>query len=325
MSREPSYLTLHRQGELARRAEALRTLEDPCTLCPRRCEARRRRGKRGVCGLGTAAVLARACLHLGEEPPLSGTQGAGTLFFAGCNLGCRFCQNHQISRDPEAGRQMSAQSLATEMLRLQEAGCHNISLVTPTPAIPAVVEALVLAADLGLRLPVVHNGSGYESLEALTLLHDVVDIYLPDLKYGDDEVGLALSGVPDYVARSREALLEMARQVGPLILDEDGLATRGLIIRHLILPGDASHTSAVLGFVATELGRHTAVSLMAQYRPPPGIHLPPPLDRPIDPEEHEAALLALACWGLSEGWTQALSSVDHYVPDFTRQAHPFGS
>lgn len=323
MSGAPGYLGLHRRGELARRAAALRALEDPCTLCPRRCGAHRHAGEVGFCGLGSRPRLARACHHRGEEPPLSGTRGAGTLFFAGCNLGCRFCQNHQISRDPGAGREVDAEALAEAMLGLQAAGCHNVELVTPTPAMAGILEALDLAAARGLVLPLVHNGSGYERLEVLRLLEGVVDVWLPDLKYGDEAGGLLGSGVSDYVAVSQAAVLEMHRQVGPLVLSPEGLAVRGLILRHLVLPEDLSGTGSVLGFVAMELGRHAAVSLMAQYRPPPGIPLPAPLSRSLCHEEYEAAVAQLEAWGLDGGWVQELGSVESYVPDFDREAHPF--
>lgn len=323
MTPERGYLSLHRRGELRRRIDALRALEDPCRLCPRECGAHRHSGELGWCGLGAQAVLARACHHLGEEPPLSGTRGAGTLFFAGCNLGCHFCQNHQISSEPTAGRPLDAETLAQAMLTLQARGCHNVELVTPTPVLPSVLEGLERAAALGLRLPLVHNGSGYECPEALALLEDVVDIYLPDLKYGDDAGALIGSGVEDYVTWSQASALEMARQVGPLALDAQGLATRGLIVRHLVLPGDLACTSAVLGFVATELGSQTAVSLMAQYRPPPGLRLPPPLDRPLTTAEYEEAQALLRAWGLGNGWVQSPESTDCYVPDFARENHPF--
>jgi putative pyruvate formate lyase activating enzyme len=270
------------------------------------------------------ASLARACHHLGEEPPLSGTRGAGTLFLAGCNLGCTFCQNHQVSRTPSAGRTLGPEALALEMLALQVAGCHNVELVTPTHALPALMEALDQAAAQGLSLPLVHNGSGYERAEVLALLDGVVDIYLPDLKYGDDEGALIGSGVSDYVAQSRAAVLEMARQVGSsLTLDSNGLARKGLIVRHLVLPGGLASTSSVLGFIATELGPRTSLSLMSQYRPPTGVNLPAPLDRPLDPREYQEAEALLECWGLTSGWSQATESRDSYVPDFTREDHPF--
>ncbi|MFH2007205.1 MAG: radical SAM protein [bacterium] len=322
MTDAPGYVELHRRGELARRAAELERLLDPCRLCPRLCGARRGHGELGVCGVGAKAQVARACRHRGEEPPLSGTAGAGTIFFGGCNLGCVYCQNHQISH-LGAGDPTTAEALAEMMLDLQRRRCHNLELVTPSHVVPQIVAALELAAGRGLRLPVVYNTSAYERRTVVQALEGVVDVYLPDLKYGRDDIATALSGAPGYVARSRAATLEMARQVGTLQLNAAGLARRGLIVRHLVLPGDRSSTSEVLGFVARELGPRTRVSLMAQYRPPPGLDLPEPLTRPLYREEYEHAVALLEELGLDEGWVQDLESVDSYVPDFDHPLHPF--
>jgi len=323
VSAEPGALELRRRGVLGERIAALAERLDPCTLCPHRCGAHRRSGEVGQCGLGAEVRLARACHHRGEEPPLSGTRGAGTLFFAGCNLRCGYCQNHQISRDPGAGAPVTSQALAREMLGLQAAGCHNVELVTATPVLPLVLEALDIALGAGLCLPLVHNTSAYERVEVLRLLDGVVDVYLPDLKYGTAEAAVACGAPADYVERSQAAVLEMARQVGPLALDAAGLARRGLLVRHLVLPADRAATSSVLGFVALELGPRTAVSLMAQYRPPPGLPLQPPLDRPLHAAEYDAAVAALEQWGLTAGWTQTPDAAETYVPDFDAPRHPF--
>jgi putative pyruvate formate lyase activating enzyme len=318
----PGYLALHRSGDLALRAARLRRLLDPCELCPRRCGARRLHGQVGDCGAGERVAVARACHHRGEEPPLSGTRGAGTIFFAGCNLRCVYCQNHQISRCEADGELQDAATLADTMLALQRRGVHNIAAVTPSHVVPQLVAALELAAGLGLRLPLVYNTAAYERLDVLRELDGVVDVYLPDLKYGDERHGAALSTVPDYVARSQTAVREMARQVGPLRTD-GGVAWRGLVVRHLVLPGDLAATAAVLRFVAEELGPDTTISLMAQYRPPPELTLPPPLHRPLRPGEYARAVALAEELGLDQGWVQALDAAETYVPDFDAAAHPF--
>ncbi len=324
MSRSlPGYVALHESGELIKRAARLQEMLEPCTLCPRRCGAHRLAGELGECGAGTQASVARACHHRGEEPPISGTRGAGTIFFAGCNLRCVYCQNHQISRDTSDGTVMDAPTLASEMLRLQDRGVHNIALITPSHVVPQIVAALDLAAGRGLRLPLVYNTSAYDDPAVLRELDGLVDIYLPDLKYGDDEQAAILSTVTDYVARSRNALREMARQVGPLRLDGEGVAVRGLIVRHLVLPNGLAASERVLRFIASELGTDTAVSLMAQYCPPTRQPLPPLLQRSVRPAEYAAAVALAEELGLTQGWVQSLDATDAYVPDFDDAHHPF--
>lgn len=331
----PGYVALHQSGELARRAVRLRKLLEPCTLCPRQCGAHRLAGEPGLCGVGARAAVARACHHRGEEPPLSGSRGAGAIFFAGCNLGCVFCQNHQISRGVDPSTDQDARALADTMLSLQDKGVHNIALVTPSHVVPQILAALDLAAGRGLRLPLVYNTAAYDRLVVLRELRGVVDVYLPDLKYGDDRhaAGLFLSPalpsprplatVTDYVAQSQRAVREMARQVGRLRVDDEGVAWRGLIVRHLVLPDDLAATGLVLRFVAKELGSDTAISLMAQYRPPPALALPPSLARPLRPAEYERATGLAQELGLQQGWVQSLEATDSYVPDFHAPAHPF--
>jgi len=269
--------------------------------------------------------VARACHHRGEEPPLSGSHGAGTIFFAGCNLHCVFCQNHQISHDVEGAATTDARGLADQMLWLQDQGVHNIALVTPSHVVPQILAALDLAAGGGLRLPLVYNTAAYERVAVLRELRGVVDVYLPDLKFGHDGRARGLFGgvVTDYVARSQGAVREMARQVGALCVDGEGVAWRGLIVRHLVLPEDLAATGSVLRFVAEELGPETAVSLMAQYRPPPELSLPPGLARALRPGEYQGAVDQLEKYGLHTGWVQALEATDTFVPDFDAPAHPF--
>jgi len=251
--------------ELGTRAAALEELASPCVLCPRRCGVSRARGELGACRTGLQPWVASVGPHYGEESVLVGRRGSGTVFLAGCNLGCVFCQNADISQGG-AGRELPVDALAKAMVDLQEMGCHNINLVSPTHQVPQLVEALALARGDGLSLPLVWNCGGYERVETLRLLEGVVDIYMPDLKYGDNVAGARYSGVPDYWDRAREALREMHRQVGALIT-EGGLAVRGLLVRHLVLPGDVARSNAVLSFLAEEFGEETFVNIMAQYYP----------------------------------------------------------
>ena len=244
MNWEPSYIALHRSGELAARAQAALASLAHCELCPRACGVDRLAGKRGVCKVGAEPVVASWNVHRWEEPPISGTSGSGTIFFSGCTGQCRFCQNYPISQFGY-GNHVTNERLAEMMLELQGRGCHNINFVTPTHFVPQILAAVDLAAGQGLRLPLVYNTSGYETLETLRLLEDVVDLWLPDAKYADDRVARRLSGFPRYVENNRATLQEIYRQVGDeLVLDEDGIARRGMIIRHLVLPGGLAGDAA---------------------------------------------------------------------------------
>ena len=294
----PSYLRLLESGELRRRAEAARERSLRCDLCPRACGADRPADARGSCGEGRLARLSSVGPHFGEERPLVGFGGSGTLFFCGCNLRCAFCQNAEISQGGE-GRPVSAAELTRSMLAVQELGCHNLNLVTPSHVVAPILEALCLAAEEGLRLPVVWNCGGYEALSTLALLDGVVDIYMPDLKYMDAAMGLRYSGVPDYPEVARAALREMHRQVGVLQLDERGIAWRGLLLRHLVLPGGAAGTAEAVEFVAAELSPRTYVNLMDQYRPCHRIHGDPLLGRRLGRDEFDEALRLARDAGLS--------------------------
>jgi putative pyruvate formate lyase activating enzyme len=290
---EPAYLALHRSGELASRAKLALARLASCDLCARDCRVDRFASTRGaVCRTGRLARVASYGPHHGEERPLSGRRGSGTIFFSWCSLRCDFCQNWEISR-LGTGVEVDAAGLATMMLELQAMGCHNVNLVTPSHVVAQVLEAVAIAAGAGLRIPLVYNTGGYDSLAALALLDGVVDIYMPDLKYGDSAIARRLSHVPAYVEVNRRAVREMHRQVGDLVLDEDGIAVRGLLVRHLVLPGDLAATEEVLRFVATELSPATYLNLMGQYRPcfRAGEH--PPADRrPTAAELQHAAEIA---------------------------------
>jgi len=263
---EPAYLALHRDGRLRTRAELARRALESCRLCPRACGARRLDGESGTCGVGRRAVVSSAFPHLGEEHCLRGRRGSGTVFFGGCSLRCAFCQNADISwRASGAG--LGPDDLAAVMLDLQDRGCHNVNLVTPTHVVPQLIEALAIGAGQGLRLPLVYNSGGYDRAGTLALLDGVVDVYMPDFKFWRPETAARYADAPDYPEVARGALVEMHRQVGPLQLDPDGLARRGVLVRHLVMPGLADESGAILEWLARELSPDTYVNVMAQYRP----------------------------------------------------------
>jgi len=258
-------------------------------MCARACAVNRLDGKLGVCKTGLQARVSSYGAHLGEENPLRGWKGSGTIFFASCNLRCQYCQNSDISQ-PGAGEEVSAQRLADIMLALQNDGCHNINLVSPSHVVPQILEALVLAAQDGLTLPLVYNTGGYDSLEALTLLDGIVDIYMPDMKYASGMYAKKYSRAVDYPPVNRAAVLEMYRQVGDLQIGEDGLATRGLLVRHLVLPRSLAGTRQIMHFLATEISPQTYVNLMDQYHPAFNASRFPELNRRITSKEYQTTL-----------------------------------
>ncbi len=262
----PSYLEALASGELARRVE--RGLDElrSCRVCPRDCDVDRVSGERGICKTGRDAVISSAFPHLGEENCLRGSRGSGTIFLCHCNLRCVFCQNMEISWRGE-GNELEASEIATLALRLQDMGCHNINFVTPEHAVPQVLEAIYEAAQRGLRIPIVYNTSAYDAMSSLQLLDGIVDIYMPDFKVWDPEVARRLLFAEDYPEVARVAIREMFRQVGDLILDEEGLAQRGLLVRHLVMPDSLSGTREIMRFLAREISTGTFVNIMDQYRP----------------------------------------------------------
>lgn len=299
----PGYCRLASSGELGRRAEKARELLAYCELCPRKCRVDRTAGRLGACGIGAEAVVSSCGPHFGEESVLVGRGGSGTIFFAGCNLACVFCQNYDISR-LRHGAAVTAERLADMMLELQDSGCHNINWVTPTHQVPQILDALCRAADLGLRLPIVYNCGGYESVETLRLLDGVVDIYMPDVKYGANEPGGRYSGVPDYWDRCREAVREMHRQAGDLEIaaasDGSGALTavRGLLVRHLVMPGGIARSEEVARFLARDISPDTFVNVMAQYRPQYRAREFPELSLPVTSAEFRAAVEAFVREGI---------------------------
>jgi len=261
------------------------------------------RDEKGFCGIGRRAGVASHNLHFGEEPPISGHRGSGTIFFTGCNMRCRFCQNYPISQ-LRHGEKVPPRRLARMMLNLQKRGAHNINLVTPSHVVPQFLAGLAIAAREGLRLPIVYNSSGYDGLEALKLLDGVIDIYMPDIKYSDRDSAERCSQAPDYWEHVRPAIREMFRQVGALEMDEEGVGVRGLLIRHLVLPAGLSGSEKVFEFIAKELGRDVPVNLMSQYFPADKAVGDPVLGRRITKEEFREAEEALHRYGLREGWIQ---------------------
>jgi putative pyruvate formate lyase activating enzyme len=287
----PSYLELIDNGELARRAhEAVDALAD-CACCPRLCHADRRQpdSPQSYCRTGRLALVSSAFPHHGEEDCLRGWAGSGTIFFSQCNLRCVFCQNFDISWQGH-GQPVTAEELADQMLRLQELGCCNINFVTPSHVVPQILEALVVAAERGMRLPLVYNTGGYDRLETLRWLDGIVDIYMPDFKFWKPETGQELAKAADYPELARAAIKEMHRQVGDLTFDEHGLACRGLLVRHLVMPGGMDETHEILRFLARELSANTFVNVMPQYRPEGLAGRYPVVARPLSQGEFRQAV-----------------------------------
>jgi len=294
----PAYLSLLRSGELARRVRRAFEHMQRCDLCANYCRVNRLQGIRGArCRTGRRAMVASLGPHFGEERVLVGRHGSGTIFLSHCNLHCVFCQNWDISQ-MDRGQEVSAAELAAMMLELQKLGCHNINLVSPSHVVAPILAALVLAARHSLRLPLVYNSGGYDSPEALALLDGVIDIYMPDMKYADSEVAQRFSKVTDYAEVNQAAVLEMHRQVGDLALDSRGIARRGLLIRHLVLPDNLAGSDIILPFIAEHLSRNTYLNIMDQYRPCYRADRYPPLNRHPTRAEYQRVLQWAAAAGL---------------------------
>ena len=289
----PAYLWLYESGELGRRVERARQLLESCPMCPRDCRVDRLHDALGVCKNGRYAIVSSSGPHHGEEDCLRGRGGSGTIFFAGCNLRCVFCQNSDISWQVH-GTPAPPKKLARMMLELQDDGCHNINFVTPEHVVTQIIEALPLAIEGGLRLPIVYNTSAYDAMESLQLMDGVVDIYMPDFKYWDSEMARRYSKAPDYPDVARRVIKEMFRQVGDLVIGEHGVAQRGLLIRHLVMPGNVAGTSDIMRWIATDISPRTYVNVMPQYYPACKVshHDYPEINRRITAAEYEQALEA---------------------------------
>ncbi len=284
-----AYLELYHNGKLAERVEAARALLKNCQVCPRHCGINRLADETGKCHTGKLAVVSSYGPHFGEEAPLVGKYGSGTIFFTNCNLKCLFCQNYSISQLGD-GTEVTKEELARMMLALQSRGCHNINFVSPTHVVPQILEGLEIAINLGLRLPLVYNSGGYDSAETLEILDGIVDIYMPDMKYSDEKIAEELSGIKNYPTINQAALREMHRQVGDLQIDEDGVAVRGLLIRHLVLPHGLAGTKEIIKFIAEDISRNSYVNVMAQYHPCHKAFQIPQLVRPLLKQEFLEAI-----------------------------------
>jgi putative pyruvate formate lyase activating enzyme len=329
-NREPGYSGLLRNGELRRRVEVLEALLERCTVCPRDCLNNRLKDEIAACYSGRLPIVSSYTPHFGEEPPLVGTFGAGNVFFGNCNLRCVYCQNYQISQThkEQIKNEITHERLAGMMLELQARGCHNINFVSPTHFAPQMARAIMLAAEQGLRLPIVYNTNAYDSVEVLKLLDGIVDIYLPDLKYAEDEAGYLYSKVRGYRERAHAAIAEMFRQMGDkLVYDQDGTLRRGLVIRLLVLPNDIGGVQESLRWIHDQLSPRLAVSLMAQYYPTnqaAANNRYVLLSRRISESEWLRAVTALDELGMEEGWMQEFDGAAYYYrPDFDNRETPF--
>lgn len=295
------YRELYKQGELEGRIKKAYQILEECSLCPRQCRVNRLEGEKGFCQGGRLPMVSSFGPHFGEEPPLVGRRGSGTIFFTHCQLACQFCQNYDISQLGH-GEEISLKELAKRMLSLQRMGCHNINFVTPTHFVPQIIAALSLAIEGGLTIPLVYNCGGYESMETLRLLDGIIDIYMPDAKYNDPDKAEMFSKAPRYPQVMKIALKEMHRQVGDLIMNEEGIAERGLLVRHLILPHRLAGSREIIRFLAREISPHTYVNIMDQYHPCYRAHHYPLLARRIMPGEYQEAIDIALKEGLRRGF-----------------------
>ena len=295
------YLETYESGVLDERIEKLEAILNECKLCPRACGVNRNKGEKGYCKSDKHLMVSSVQPHFGEEDVLVGTHGSGTIFLTNCNLRCIYCQNYDISH-LGYGQRMTVEELAFSMLSLQKRGCHNVNFVTPTHYTPQIVKALKIAIEKGLRIPIVYNCGGYEAKSTIELLDGIVDIYMPDIKYSDAENAKKYSNAPDYFDRCKEAVKEMHRQVGDLKVDESGIAYRGLLIRHLVLPNGIAGSAEVLKFVATEISKESYVNIMMQYRPMYKAYEYKELNRGIKMSEYREAIDIAREWGLHRGF-----------------------
>ncbi len=324
---EPSYLRLYGSGELERRAEALEKRLASCDICPRECHVNRLKNEHGFCHSGYLPIVSAICDHHGEEPAISGSRGTGAIFFGNCNMRCVYCQNYHFSQNPghQASREMDFHTLAERMIYLQdELGCHNISFISPSHFVPQLVRAVLEAVPMGLRVPIVYNTNAYDSVASLQALDGIVDIYLPDLRYASDAWAAKFSHTSDYVTRARWAILEMHRQVGDeLVLDGWGLAQRGLIIRHLILPNRLAGSYDSLSWLVHDISPNVTVSIMSQYYPAHLATQIAELCRKISASEYSEVLELVDKLGLENGWIQGMDAAENYLPHFKQDSHPF--
>ena len=312
------YLKLFREGELDKRVNILAGMMEQCTLCPRDCGIDRTKGEKGFCRISDEIIISHALPHYGEEPPVSGKYGAGTIFFSCCNLRCIYCQNYQISHEC-LGKNIDVYELSQIMADLQKRKCHNIEAVTPTPHLFQFIKALSLACGKGLNIPVVYNSGGYENPQVIKILDGIINIYLPDFKYGNDEDSYMFSGVRNYVTYAVSTIKEMVRQVGDLLETESGIAKNGIIIRHLVLPGKTKNSLQVLQLIKEHVSTHVPISIMAQYTPTPYVRDHPLLGRRITLHEYETVVNHALDMGFEHIFIQEINDKSKLTPNFERE------
>lgn len=308
----PVYLESYNNGRLKRIAEKTFKMLESCCICPRKCKVNRLNNKKGFCRIGLKPVVYSFMPHHGEEPPISGSRGSGAIFFSGCNMACIYCQNYEFSQ-LDKGREVEFEELANIILQLQEMGCHNINLVTPTHIMPHILKSLTIAIPKGLKIPIVYNTSGYELPQIIKLLDAVVDIYLPDMRYAENNMGLKYSSAPDYPEFNQASLQEMQRQVGIAKFDAEGVIKKGVIIRHLVLPNDISGTDRIMKFIAEKVSKDTYISLMSQYSPYYKANQFKDIARRISYQEYEYAKSVMHKYGLYNGWTQDEGGLEKFA------------
>lgn len=311
-SRKPSYLDSYNSGDLKKISEEAFAMLESCQICPRKCKVNRLKNQAGFCRTGLKARVCSFMPHYGEEPPISGTNGSGTIFFSNCNMACSYCQNYPFSQMGE-GREAGTEEISGFMLQLQEMGCHNINLVTPTHIMPQILKALQAAIIKGLNIPLVYNTGGYELVEMIKLLEGIIDIYLPDMRYGEAQTAAKYSSAPDYPRYNQESVKEMHRQVGVAKINKNGIIERGLIIRHLVLPENISGTEKIMKFIAQEISPDTYISLMSQYQPYHKAAQFKELSRRISYQEYEEARSTMEKYGLYNGWTQESCGLERFA------------
>lgn len=322
----PSYVSLFHSGELHKRAERLWQQLATCRICPHECGNNRLTGEIARCCSGALPIVSAYVVHFGEEPALVGTRGVGNIFFGNCNLRCVYCQNYLISQNAreENKNEVTVRRLAEIMLELQAKGCHALGLVSPTHVVPQILRSLELAVAQGFSLPLIYNTNAYDSVEILRELDGIVDIYLPDLKYADDDLGYTYSKIKEYSRFAKAAIQEMHRQVGSdLLLEDDGLIKRGLVIRHLVLPNDVAGSREAMQWIKTNLGERTTLSVMCQYFPTHRARTTPLLDRKLRESEYAKVLAQLEMLGFENGWAQEFEASEYYRPDFEDRQRPF--
>lgn len=310
MQNYPSYLKSYSDSTLKTKINQAYKLLESCIICPRKCKVNRIDNERGFCRVGINPVVCSYMPHHGEEPPISGAKGSGTIFFSFCNLKCVYCQNYHFSQESE-GKEVPIEKLSEFMLYLQGLGCHNINLVTPTHVMPQILKALYIAIEKGLSIPIVYNTSGYELPEVIKILNGIVDIYLVDMRYADNEHSIKYSQAPNYPSFNQEAVKEMYRQVGDSEFDKNNIIKKGMIIRHLVLPNNISGTEKIMKFISQNLSNKVYISLMSQYHPYYQAHKYPEIARRITKEEYQTAMDCLRRYGLNNGWTQDPCGLDH--------------